>query len=171
MAKSFELTYLRPEAVRFERHGDTLSLTIDGAEHYPRVVLRPCFPVSMDRNYLSVRDADGEEQPELGVIEDWTLLAEPDRQAVARELGLYYFVPAIRRVYEVKDELGFLYWTVETDKGERSFVMRNNVIQHAREVSPGRWLLIDVNQARYEIPDIGALDRQSQRLVENVLSL
>jgi hypothetical protein len=170
MAKSFELVYLKPDQVRFERHGDTLSLTIDGT-HYPRVVLRPCFPVSMDRNYLSVRDANEEEQPELGVIEDWTVLAEPDRQAVAEELGLYYFVPSIRRVHEIKDELGFLYWAVDTDKGERSFVMRNNVIQQAREVARGRWLLIDVNQARYEISDIGALDRHSQKLVENVLSL
>ena len=59
---------------------------------------------------------------------------------VAEELGLYYFVPAIRRVHEIKDELGFLYWTVDTDKGERSFVMRNNVIREAREVSRGHWL-------------------------------
>jgi hypothetical protein len=171
MAKSFELVYLGPDQVQFERRGDTLSLTVDGTQHYPRVVLRPCFPVSMDRNYLSVRDANGEEQPELGVIEDWTVLAEPDRQAVAEELGLYYFVPAIQRVHEIKDELGFLYWSVETDKGPRSFVMRNNVIQQAREVAPGRWLLIDVNQARYEIRDLRALDRQSQKMVENVLSL
>ena len=62
-------------------------------------------------------------------------------------------------------------WSVETDKGPRSFVMRNNVIQQAREVAPGRWLLIDVNQARYEIRDLKALDRQSQKMVENVLSL
>jgi hypothetical protein len=171
MSKSFELVYLQPDQVHFERRGDTLSLTVDGEQHYPRVALRPCFPVSMDQRYLSVRDADGEEQPELGVIEDWTLLAEADRQAVAEELGLYYFVPAIHRVHEVKDELGFLYWTVETNKGPRSFVMRNNVIQHAREVSPGRWLLIDVNQARYEIPEIAALDRQSRKMVEGVLSL
>jgi len=45
------------------------------------------------------------------------------------------------------------------------------VIQHAREVSPGRWLLIDVNQARYEIPEIAALDRQSRKMAEGVLSL
>jgi hypothetical protein len=49
--------------------------------------------------------------------------------------------------------------------------MRNNVIRHAREVSPGRWLLIDVNQARYEIPDIEALDRASQKLVSRHLYL
>ena len=49
--------------------------------------------------------------------------------------------------------------------------MRNNVIRHAREVSPGRWLLIDVNKARYEIPDIAAMDRTSQKLVSRYLYL
>lgn len=171
MAKSFELVYLTPEQVHFERHGDTLSLTLNGGEHYPRVVLRSCFPVSQEQRYLSVRDANGEEQQELGVIEDWTTLTEDDRQAVAKELGLHYFVPAVRRVFEVKDELGFLYWTVETDKGAKEFVMRNNVIRHAREVSPGHWLLIDVNQARYEIPDIETMDPTSQKLVRRYLYL
>jgi hypothetical protein len=171
MAKAFELVYLTPERVRFERSGDTLSLRLDGEQHYRRVVLRSCFPVSQESRYLSVRAADGEEQSEIGVIEDWTKLREPDRQAVAEELGLHYFVPAIQRVFEVKDELGFLYWTVDTDKGHKEFVMRNNVIRQAREVSPGRWLLIDVNQARYEIPDIGTMDRASQKLIQRYLYL
>ena len=171
MAKAFELVYLTPDRVRFERNGDTLSLTLDGEKHYQRVILRACFPVSEETRYLTVRDASGEEQSEIGVIEDWTLLEGQDRQAVAEELGLHYFVPAIQRVVKVKDELGFLYWTVDTDKGHKEFVMRNNVIRHAREVSPGRWLLIDVNQARYEVPDIGAMDRASQKLIQRYLYL
>ncbi len=36
---------------------------------------------------------------------------------------------------------------------------------------PGHWLLIDVNQARYEIMDVGALDRKSQRLTSRYLYL
>jgi hypothetical protein len=171
MAKSFELVYLTPERVCFERNEDTLSLTVDGEKHYRRVILRSCFPVSQETRYLSVRDASGEEQSEIGVIEDWQSLDESDREAVAEELGLHYFVPAIQRVVGVKDELGFLYWTVDTDKGHKEFVMRNNVIRHAREVSPGRWLLIDVNQARYEVPDIGAMDRASQKLIQRYLYL
>ena len=61
---SFEVVYLRPEQVRFERRGDTLGLTVmewdgpqAGVRHYPRVVLRSCFPVSEEGAYLSVRDA------------------------------------------------------------------------------------------------------------------
>ena len=182
ITKAFEVHYLQPDQVRFERRGDTLSLTLldelevgseerETPRHYPRVVLRSCFPVSEEKAYLSVRSASGEEQEELGILKDWTQLDDENRRAVAEELSLHYFVPVIRRVLKVKDELGFLYWTVETNKGSREFAMRNNVIRYAREVSPGHWLLIDVNQARYEIPDVEALDPRSQKLVSRYLYL
>ncbi len=181
MPKTFEVVYLDPERVAFERKGDTLSLTLqtDGAPegassnivHYPRVVLRACFPVSDNTKFLSVRDATDETIPELGIIEDWSQLPPTSRDAVAAELGLHYFVPKITRVFSIKEELGFLYWVVETDKGRKEFVMRNSVIHYAREVMPGHWLLIDVNEARYEIPDVTVLDTHSQKLVQQFLYL
>ena len=36
---------------------------------------------------------------------------------------------------------------------------------------PGRWLLIDVNQARWEISNLDTLDAQSQKLVRRFLYL
>jgi hypothetical protein len=144
---------------------------VPGVRHFPRVVLRLCFPVSADSVYLSVRDASTEEQEEIGIIEDWMSLAPADREAVAAELGLHYFVPRITRVLRVKEEFGFLYWTVETDKGPKEFIMRNSVVHYAREVGPEHWLLIDVNQARYEIPKVSALDAHSQKLVKRFLYL
>jgi hypothetical protein len=174
--KSFDVVYLDPKRINFERRGDTLGLTLPDGTHYPRVVLRSCFPVSEQETFLSVRDASGEgeneeEQAEIGIIEDWTALEEANRRAVAVELGLHYFVPRIQQVRELKDELGFLYWTVDTDKGPTKFVMRDSVVRYAREVAPNRWLLIDVNQSRYEIPDISALDRKSRNLVNRFLYL
>ena len=189
MTKAFEVVYLDPERVTFERQGDTLSLMLQTDEvpegvpedapagappniiRYPRVVLRACFPVSDNTEFLSVRDATDETVPELGIIEDWSRLQPESRDAVAAELGLHYFVPEIKQVFNVKEELGFLYWTVKTDKGRKEFVMRNSVIHYAREVSPGHWLLIDVNEARYEIPDVAALDVHSQKLVQRFLYL
>jgi hypothetical protein len=174
MAKSFEVVYLKPEQVSFERHGDTLSLTITehGVNvHYPRVVLRSCFPVSDSTAYLSVRDASTEEQAEIGIVEDWMELRPDDREAVKAELGLYYLVPKITRIAEIKEQLGFLYWTVETDKGPQAFVMRNNITRKTREISPGHWLLIDVNDARHEITDYAGLDSRSQKLLARYLSM
>lgn len=169
--KSYEVVHLDPTQVRFERRGDTLVLVKADGARYPRIVLRSCFPVSDGSVYLSVRDATTEEQPEIGIIEDWSQLREEDRQAVAAELGLYYFVPRIQKVRNVKEELGFIYWSVDTDKGPKEFAMYNSVTHYAREIGPGHWLLIDLNQARYEIPDIEALDRRSRTLVQQILSL
>jgi hypothetical protein len=171
MPKTFEMIRLAPEQIHFERRGDTLALKLGEEADYPRVVLRCCFPVSQEQLFLSVRDASTEEQDEIGMIEDWTTLREVDRQAVAAELGLHYFVPQIQRVLKIKDEFGFLYWTIETDKGPKDFVMRNSIVHYAREVGPNHWLLIDVNQARYEIPDLTRLDARSQALVKRFLYL
>ena len=175
MTKSYELVYLAAEHVRFRRHGDTLSLTLLGEDgvsvDYPRVILRACFPVSDSDAFLSVRDAGEERQPEIGVIEDWTELRQEDREAIAAELSLYYLVPKITRIEAIREELGFLYWTVETDKGPQDFVMRNNITHNTREVSPNHWLIIDVNDARHEISDVTALDARSQKLLGRFLSM
>jgi hypothetical protein len=174
MAKSFEVVYLKPDEVTFRRHGDTLSLTItqNGVSvQYPRVVLRSCFPVSDNTAYLSVRDASTEEQIEIGIVEDWTELEPEDRKAVEAELGLYYLVPKITQIKEIKEQLGFLYWTVVTDKGPQEFVMRNSITRKTREISPGHWLLIDVNDARHEIMDYRDLDSRSQKLLARYLSI
>lgn len=169
MAKSFEVIYLTPDATHFTRVGDTLSMdtVIEGEEkHYARVVLRQCFPVSDNNKYLSIRDANDEKQKEIGVIEDWTQLAHEDREAVSAELNLYYLIPRITKIHEIKNDLGFLYWKVETDKGPQEFAMRDSIIHYSREIGPGHFLLIDVNQARHEIVDIEQLDKQSQRYLQ-----
>jgi hypothetical protein len=174
MAKIYEVVLLKPENVHFVRRGDTLSLTVtegDVSAHYPRVVLRSCFPVSDTASFLSVRDADSDKQPEIGIIEDWTKLDSENREAVAAELDLYYLVPKITRIDEIKEELGFLYWKVDTDKGPQEFVMRNSITRNTRQVSEVHWLIIDVNEARHEISDFAQLDARSQKLLERFLSM
>lgn len=166
-----EPAYLDPQRLHFEREGDTLSLTVAGAVYFPRVSLRSCFPVSDKYGYLTVHDASFEEQPEIGIVADWTQLTGVDREAVAQELGMHYFVPQIQQVFKIREEMGFLYWLVHTDRGTREFTMRHNVIRCVREISPGHWLLIDVNESRYEITNVDALDRRSSRLVRQFLYL
>ena len=174
MAKAFEIVFLDPKSIHFTRRGDTLSMTHtedNVSVQYPRVVLRSCFPVSDSKVFLSVRDASDGKQTELGIIEDWSELSAEDRKAVKTELNLHYFVPKINKINAINEELGFLYWTVETDKGLQEFVMRNSVIRYARQIEPGHWLLIDVNDARHEITDFDALDHRSQQLLQRYLSV
>lgn len=174
MAKSFEVVFLNPDSITFTRHGDTLSMTYTEdniSVQYPRVILRSCFPVSDGKVFLSVRDANDGKQTEIGIIENWQQLSPKDKSAVETELNLHYFVPKILRIHSVNEELGFLYWSVETDKGSQEFVMRNSVIRYAREIEPGHWLLIDINDARHEIEDTNTLDKRSQNLLQRYLSV
>jgi len=168
---SLQLNYLDPGAVHFRREGETISMTTDDGASYPRVVLRNCFPMDRDSRYLSVRDATSEDYDEIGIIQDYRALPEADREAVATEIALFYFVPRIRRVRSLKNEFGFLYWEVDSDKGPLEFVMRDNVIHYVRPVGRDHYMLIDVNRARYEIMDLSALDKRDQKLVRRYLSL
>jgi hypothetical protein len=84
---------------------------------------------------------------------------------------LHYFVPSILRILTIREEFGFLYWDVETDRGPKEFVMRDSIIGSVRQVSPIRWLVIDINQTRYEVRDINDLDEKSQELLRRYLLL
>lgn len=167
--KAFKITYLDPERTRFRRQGDALSLTTEDGQHYPSVKLRACFPVSDKDKYLAVYDVREKTASEIGILEDWTQLKSDDRQEVASELGVRYVVPKITRVFEVENEPGLLRWKVETEKGQQEFTMHEGITHYAREVKPGNWLLVDVEEARYEIPNVETMDRKSQKLIRQHL--
>ncbi len=63
---------------------------------------------------------------------------------------------------------GTSYWEVETDRGQREFVVQN-VAENARWLSENRLLLIDVDGNRFEIPRLDQLDKKSSSLVGQVL--
>jgi hypothetical protein len=169
--EAFEVVYLEPEQLRFRYVDETLTLTTDDGTFYPHITLRRAFPLSGEDELIVVRHPEEDEDSEIGVVRDLSQLDAESQRAVTRELRLYYLVPVIQRVLSIHEEFGFLYWKVQTGRGEKEFITRVNVIHFARQVAPRRWLLIDVNQARYEIRDHEALDAASRRLLERYLLL
>jgi hypothetical protein len=171
--ETFELVYLNPHTSRFSYDGENLIYIDSQGAVYPRVTLRRCFPLSAQDNHILVRAPGGENDlgAELGVIEDVAALEPESRQAVQRELRLHYFVPTIQRIHRIREEFGFLYWSVDTDRGSKQFIMRDSVISSVRKISEGRWLIIDINQTRYEVRDFDQLDLQSQNLLKRYLLL
>jgi len=171
--ESYAIIYLDTEHVCFEYQGENLTMTDSDGMFYPRVTLRRCFPLSAGHTNILVRVPESEDSLgcELGIIADVNELAPASLEAVLRELRLHYFVPNIQRIVSIKEEFGFLYWQVETDRGTKDFIMRDSVIGSVRQVSPGRWLVIDINQTRYEVRDFDALDENSQELLRRYLLL
>ena len=166
---SFEPVYLKAQDLRFRDDDDTLSMSVSDGTLYPRISLRKCFVMSSRNVLISVLRQDGsdpEKDVEIGILRDVTQLDAESQHAVDRELTLHYFIPAIQRIISIQAEFGFLYWHVDTDRGEKEVVTRDDVVRAAREVSPGRWLIIDINQARYEVFDQRQLDKSSQELLK-----
>jgi hypothetical protein len=153
-----DLRYLDPHELRFFRHGSTLRLTVGEERSYLKVTVVRAFPLSHPQRYLSVRSGDNKE---VGVLTDAAALEEESRRLVAEELERRYVVPVIRRVIQMKERFGTVDWEVETDRGICRFTtrsMREKVVQP----SPGRYLLTDVDDNRYDVRDLAALDTASQ---------
>ena len=163
----FEAVYLDPTRINFHYEGENLTLTMPDGTYYPRVTLRRCFPFSTNGMYITVRTPDTEKDRgmEIGIINGIERLNPESLEALRGELKLHYFVPVIKKVYKVKEEYGFINWMVLTDRGDKEFTMRDNVIATTRQISPTRWLLIDINQARYELNDDGSLDERSRSML------
>jgi Domain of unknown function (DUF1854) len=173
LSESFETVYLDPKAIRFHYDGHNLAFTASDGTHYARVTLRRSFPLSADNSYIVVRVPEDEPDRfrELGVIVDCGELEDGSRKAVEQELRSFYLVPTIQCIHNIREEFGFLYWSVDTDRGAKEFIMRDSIIGQVRQVGSGRWLLIDINQTRYEVRNFEQLDEHSQDLVNRYLLL
>ena len=171
--ESFEIHELDAANLHFAYDGENLTFKDSDGTFYPCVTLRRSFPLSAEDTHILIRVPDTEEERgyEVGVIVNLAELTGDSKEAVLRELRLYYFVPSVLQIYNIREEFGFLYWSVESDRGKKDFIMRDNITNSARRVSDGRWLLIDINQTRYEVHDIEALDPHSQKLLRKYLLL
>jgi len=84
----------------------------------------------------------------------------PDsRKAIEDSLDEYYLIPKISAILERQEKYGILKWTVMTDRGVRSFDIRN-IYRDIKLLYDGRALIRDS-----EIPDIKKLDAKSMSLL------
>jgi hypothetical protein len=170
---TFETNILDARNINFSYDGENLTFTDRDGTCYPRVSLRRCFPLSSDSTHIAVRafETDSERTYEIGMVNNIFDLDECSQEAVLRELQLFYVVPMILNVKNIREEFGFLYWSVETDRGPKEFIMRDSVVNSTRRISQNRWLIIDINQTRFEIHNLENLDTPSQNLIQRYLLL
>lgn len=146
------ITYVTPEAVFTLSPGGKLSVKIGETEH-KGVTLHRAFPFGMEDRYISVKDKEGKE---LGIIDKLNEFA-PEVQTLLREqMALRYFAPVIRTITSVKEDFGYLLWSVETDMGAMMFTTQSSsgaIIP----VATNRYLVVDLDGNRFEIPDVSKL--------------
>lgn len=158
------MRWLKPEDCIFSRtSGGFVRLDFRGTI-YNRIAVHRCFPFSAPDEYISIRDSD-ESSQEIGLIlklDDWDI----ETQTMLHEqLELRYFSPKITRIKHVKEEYGYAYWDVGTDRGDCRFVVRmgSGTVIH---IGSGRYLVTDVDGNRFEIPDIQALSPQEMKKLD-----
>lgn len=166
--RMLELRMLRAENAKFERtEGGFLNLYLAG-QVYEKVQLIRMFPNSDPEVYLSVRE-DGDRARELGVIAD--LKRDFDAEtvnAIREQLRIRYFTPVIREIASIKEEAGCAYFVVRTDYGECKFAIRTNNNAVIR-LGEHRIFIQDLENNRFEIPDLTKLTQKEQRRLDMFL--
>ena len=156
-----DLHLIIPGLLKLSRDHGELNLSVGDGRSYRGVTLVRAFPLSDPDHYWGLLDSDGKE---IGVIADPSAL-DSDSRAVARDaLEKRYFIPVVQRVVHTKEDYGSIVWTVETDRGERTFTVRN-MKDSIVELGGSRLLLVDVDGNRFEFPDIRRLDAKSYDLM------
>lgn len=156
--------YLNKENAHFERTGTGfLSLRI-GEEFYPRVQVVRMFPFSDKDSFLSIRTTE-ERSKEIGIIEKLEDMDAHVVEMLKEQLTLHYFTPIIEKVLKIKDEYGFAYWNVVTNHGACHFTSRmgGNAVIHLSET---RILVMDIDENRFEIPDINRLTPKERKRLD-----
>ena len=172
-AKSPVSTYKRNTEVPRIRYLDPKKLSIhsmdeggmrvefDGENSFHVRAYR-CFPVSLPSEFIALwTGSSALEHQEIGMIRRLDELSPSTRLAVEHELAKRYFIHYISTIGSIKEDVGFLHWVVDTDKGPMEFMTkrwdRDTVVEGGVK---GR-IIFDVDNNRYEIENLDALDPQS----------
>jgi hypothetical protein len=109
-----------------------------------------------------------EKKKEIAMVDGLEHL-DLDSRAVAEEaIEQRYLVTRIVRVHSAKIHFGICFWDVETDRGRRSFAMKDSY-KNVIRMKGDRLVIRDTIGNRYEIESLASLDPRSQLQVEKVL--
>ena len=150
---------LEAELPILERRTDGQLALVSGEARRP-VLVRPCFPWSDARRYISLRD---DAHRELALIRDPAELDADSRAALEQALAEAGFLLEVIRVVSVEEEVEIRHWQVETRQGPRSFQTRLD--DWPRSLPGGGFLIRDVGGDLYHIATPATLDAESRKLL------
>lgn len=158
------LRYLTKDNAKFSRtEGGFVSLEFEG-KRWDRVQVIRLFPFTEPDEFISIRTVE-ERSREIGVIQDLKQVTKDTRKMLEEQLNLHYFTPVIEKIIDIKDEYGYAYFHVMTDRGECRFTINmggNAVVR----LTDSRLLITDLDENRFEIPDVFRLTQKEQRKLD-----
>jgi Domain of unknown function (DUF1854) len=150
---------------QLKRHAAGQLVLIDaGGDLHVGVVPVRAFPLAAPDEGISLVSTEGHE---LAWIEQLQELPEAMRTLLQEELALRDFVPEISRLQSVSTFGTPSVWTVETDRGVTSFILKGE--EDIRRLGRNALLIAGSEGVQYSVRDMTALDRSSRKLLERFL--
>ena len=159
-----KIRYLNSENAEFKRTGGGFVSLKTGDENYDRVHVVRMFPFTDPEHYISIRTPD-ENSKEIGIIKDLKDVPKETAELLIAQMNLRYFTPVITKIINIKDEYGYAYFDVVTDRGQCRFTinMGGSSVVHLSET---RILISDVDENRFEIPDVMKLSAAERKKLD-----
>jgi Domain of unknown function (DUF1854) len=146
-----------------DAHGHLRYTDAAGAVHEAVVPVR-AFPLEAPEAGVSIVGTDGHELAWIDRLDD---LDAPTQALLREEFAQRDFMPMISRLVGVSTFSTPSTWTVETDRGPASLVLKGE--EDIRRLKDGGLLITDSHGLTYRIRQLTALDRGSRRLLDRFL--
>jgi hypothetical protein len=143
--------------------GQLLLTSAQGEQHAGVVPVR-AFPIAAPDEGISLVSTEGREVAWIPRLQD---LPPAERALLQEDLALRDFVPQILRLKSVSTFATPSVWTVETDRGDTTFVLKGE--EDIRRLSRTALMIAGGEGVQYSVPDMSALDRGSRKLLERFL--
>lgn len=122
------------------------------------------FPIQAPNDGIALVNTDG---AEVAWIERLADLPHAARALIEEELGGREFMPEIARIESVSSFATPCTWTVTTDRGPTSFVLRGE--EDIRRIGGNALLISDSHGIHFLVRDLPALDRHSRKILDRFL--
>ncbi|MBS3936488.1 MAG: DUF1854 domain-containing protein [Sulfuritalea sp.] len=153
--------------LRRDAFGRLVFVDADGSEREGVVPVR-AFALSAPERGIALVSAEGRE---LAWIERLADLPEEMRTPIVEELARREFMPIIRRIVSVGSYATPSVWQVDTDRGGAELILKSedDIRRLHGSLHPNGLLIADSNGIHFLIPDRGALDPPSQKILKRFL--
>ena len=156
-----ERIYVDNDMARFVRKDLTVvDMELADGRRFENLEPHRLFPVSVQDQFITLLDENGTEQ---AVIRNLKTLPKDQREIIEDCLNEYYLIPKILRIRDYRERFDGLTLFAETDKGPKDIDIR--ILLKGFRMDGVRVMVRDINDNRYEIPDITRLDNLSRQIL------
>lgn len=162
---------MKPRDLPFDLERDPFGRLVlvdpDGTRHAGVVPVR-AFALSAPDEGIALMSA---ESKELRWIADLAVLPAPTSGLIRAELATREFMPEIRRIVAVSSFATPSTWTVDTDRGQTTLILKSeeDIRRLRTAMGPGALMIADSQGVHFLIRDRAAMDAHSQRILKRFL--